>query len=101
MVRHLVMWKLKPFAEGRQAPENAQIAKEKLSALKNQIETIRDLQVNLNIEGCPYSNFDLILEVLFDDFKGLVHYQEHPLHLEAAGFVRKVVESRACVDYEI
>lgn len=101
MVRHIVMWKLLPSAEGRPALENAVLIKERLSALKGKVPSIREIQVHLTIEGCPFSNFDLVLEVLFGDFKGLEEYQQHPEHLEVAGFVRKVVESRACVDYEI
>ncbi|MDD4031919.1 MAG: Dabb family protein [Bacteroidales bacterium] len=101
MVRHLVMWKLLPSAEGNQSHQNAAIIREKLLSLNDKIPVIRDLKVNLALEGCPYSNFDLLLEVLFDDYKGLETYQQHPEHLAVGGFVRKVTESRACVDYEI
>jgi hypothetical protein len=37
----------------------------------------------------------------FTDIDALNSYQKHPLHLEAAGFIGKVREDRAVVDYEV
>ena len=41
----------------------------------------------------------MMLDSRFEDADALAGYQKNPLHLEAAGFVRSVVEERLCLDY--
>ena len=97
MVRHLVLWKLKdcPQKEKRQ---NARQIKDKLEALRGKIEGLLDLTVFIHLT--PESDADVLLDSSFDSFDSLKGYQNNPLHLEAAGFVRSVVAGRHCADFE-
>ena len=47
----------------------------------------------------PTSTADMMLDSVFTDADALAAYQKNPKHLEAAGFVRSVVEARLCLDF--
>ena len=98
MIKHIVMWKLKDFSEGRSKAENMQIIKNKLEALKGKVAGLEKLEVGLNISGSETS-FDLVLYSEFSDEQALQAYQTHPEHLVVREFVGKVREKRAVVDY--
>ena len=100
MVTHIVMWKLKDEAEGNNKEENAKIIKQKLEALPEKIETLKSIEVGRNFNSSDMA-YDVALYSVFEDREGLDIYQNHPAHLEAAGFVRSVVQGRVVVDYEV
>lgn len=96
MIKHIVMFKL----EENGKVENLENAKLMLQNFKNEIPTIKKIQIVTNAEGTPDSNCDLAIICDFDDVDGLNVYQKHPTHLEFAKFITSVRESRACIDYE-
>lgn len=100
MIHHVVMWKLKDSAEGKNKSENALIIKQKLEDLADVIPQIESIHVGINIEN-KYSNFDLVLDSYFNSMEDLLAYQVHPKHNEIADFIGKVREERSCVDYEL
>lgn len=51
MLKHIVMWKLKEFAEGKTKAENALIMKESLERLVGIVPEIISLQVGINEKG--------------------------------------------------
>ena len=99
MIKHIVMWKLKDFSEGRSKAENIQIMKSMLEALNGKIPGLEMLEVGLNINTSDMG-FDLVLYSEFKDEKALETYQNHPEHLIVREFVGKVREKRAVADYE-
>lgn len=101
MIRHVVMFEFLNEAEGRTATQNAVIAKDKLLALKDKVEVIRNIEVGINDGEADDSNYTLCLTVDVESFEDLNAYQSHPEHLEAAAFIGRVRLSRACVDYEM
>lgn len=100
MIKHIVMWKLKDSAEGRDKLENARIIKEEVESLKNEISEIIDIEVGINIVDDAQS-YDIVLYSTFASPEDLDKYQKHPSHVKAAGYIGKVRESRVVVDYEI
>ena len=48
MLKHIVMWKLKEFSEGKTKVENAIIMKESLERLVGIVPEIKSLQVGSN-----------------------------------------------------
>ena len=100
MIKHIVCWKIKEQAEGRNRDENLAIFKEKLLALKGLVPGIRHLEVGINAKEAPEDNWDIILITAFDTFKDLDAYQGHPEHLKVVEFVKQVRELRSCVDFE-
>lgn len=100
MLRHVVMWKLKNFAEGHSRPENAALIREKLESLPEKIPEIIRLEVGFDIVRSEGS-YDLVLIGDFDDISQLERYQRHPEHVKVAEFVARVRESRTVVDFEV
>ena len=97
MVRHIILWKLKEtMTDGEKAAARAE-AKRRLEALNGQIEGLISLTVIT--DRLPSSTADMMLDSSFTDAEALAGYQGNPKHLEAAGYVRSVVESRLCLDF--
>ena len=99
MIKHIVLWKLKPGAEVGFVEENAAFMKEKLEGLAGKIPEIITIQVQLNtlkIDG----NYDVSLTAEFESEEAMRIYQKHPLHEKIAVYVRKITESRAAIDFE-
>ena len=99
MLKHVVMWKLKDFAEGASRQENARKMKSELEGLKRKIGEIQSIEVGININDSADS-YDAVLYSEFDGREGLNAYLNHPAHLKAADFIGKVRLERKVVDYE-
>lgn len=97
MVRHIVAWNYKDGFTESESKENAQKVKEELEALKDIVDGIIELKVNINILSS--GNRDIVLNSLFEDKKALDAYQIHPDHVRVSSFVGTVVQNRTCIDY--
>lgn len=60
MLKHIVMWKLKEFAEGKTKAENALIMKESLERLVGIVPEIISLQVIVFQKVCKSFLFSLL-----------------------------------------
>ncbi|GFR36184.1 Dabb family protein [Thermobrachium celere] len=100
MIKHIVMWKLKDFAEGKNKLENARIIKERVEGLKDKIKEIRYIEIGINSFNDPQA-YDVVLISEFENYSDLESYQNHPEHVKVAEFISKVREARVVVDYEI
>lgn len=97
-IRHVVSWKLATTEESERAEQAARI-KQGLESLPAVIPELRSLQVGVDV--VRGDNFDLVLVSDFDSVDDIRAYQEHPAHLEVAGYIRSVVASRSAVDFEV
>lgn len=100
MMKHIVLWKLKPEAEGKTAAENALIIRERLEGLFGKIPEIRSIRVDLNMPDMP-GNYDLALTAEFESPAAMSAYQKNPLHEDVAAYVQKAVSERAAIDIEV
>jgi hypothetical protein len=91
MIKHIVMFKLKEWAEGRDKAAN-------IKALPAQIEEIKFFEVGINFIEASVA-YDLVLVSEFESKEALYRYQKHAEHLKVAEFVGKACESRIVVDY--
>lgn len=98
MVKHIILWKMKDSYTAEEKAACAAEAKSRLEALNGQIPGLRSLVVQTT--ALPSSNADMMLDSEFDDAASLAGYQVHPLHVAAATYVRSIVETRLCLDYE-
>ena len=64
MVRHIVMFKLKPFETPAEKTAKLQEIKTQLEALKDKIDVLRMIRVDFNIN--PAETWDLILTTELD-----------------------------------
>jgi hypothetical protein len=99
MLKHIVMWKLKNFAEGAGKTENGRIIKSKLEGLKNTIKEIMFIEVGINVTDSGDA-YDIVLYSEFKDIDDLKVYQNNPEHLRVGDFIGKVRLERKVVDYE-
>lgn len=100
MIKHIVVWKLKDFAEGADKTRNAQIVKAELESLKKKIPQIKQLEVGINIIPSDAA-FDVSLYSAFKNEKDLDLYQKHPEHVKVASIITKLRESRVVIDYKV
>jgi hypothetical protein len=98
MIKHIVMFKLKEWAEGSDKAANIRALKANLEALPAQIEEIRFFEVGINFIEASVA-YDLVLVSEFESKEALYSYQKHPEHIRVADFVGKAAESRIVVDY--
>jgi len=97
MIKHIILWKLKEsFTDEEKAAARAE-AKKRLESLNGKIDGLIELKVIT--DRLPSSNADMMLDSTFESIEALNGYQINPLHVEAAGYVCSVVESRLCLDF--
>ena len=99
MIKHIVFWKLKDFAEGVTKEQNALKVKAMLEDMRGKIPGMTVLEVGLNFETSDAAS-DVSLYTEFDNRESLAVYQNHPLHMKIKEFLLKVRTERRVVDYE-
>ena len=102
MIKHIVMWKFKSFAQGRTKKENIELVRSMLTDLSgsSDFEMIKSFEFHTNA-NMKEGMYDALIEMTFDSFDDLDKYRNHPKHRALSAYVSLVRESRAAVDYEI
>jgi len=100
MIKHIVMWRLKEFANGVNKEENARKLKSHLESLKSKIKEIKRIEVGINIKSSDAAS-DVVLYSEFDSMDDLEAYQRHPEHMKVVDFVNEVRLERRVVDYKV
>ncbi len=97
MVKHIILWKLKP--------EHNTISVK--TGIKNGLEGLAGkipglVEISVQTCGLPSSNADVMLYSVFSDENALKQYATHPEHVFVADtFVRPFTETRMCLDFEV
>jgi len=97
MLRHIVMWKYKEGLTDAENEMNAEKIKNGLEALKNSIDEIVEIKVNIN--ALSTSNMDIVLDSLFESEKAMATYKIHPEHKKMSEFISSVLQNRTVIDY--
>ncbi len=100
MIRHIVVWKLQPFAEGRTAAENAAEIKRRLEALEGLVPGLLRLEVGIDFSRTSASA-DVALYSEFADRQALDAYMAHPDHVAVAESTVALRIDRTMCDYEV
>ncbi len=101
MIRHVVMFKFLPEADGRTKEENVKETASRLRALPALIPEILHSEVHIGAEGANPANCDLLLISDFESLDTLATYINHPAHRAIGAFMRPLRESRAAVDFTL
>ncbi len=101
MIEHIVMFRFLEEADGRSKEENIQMAVELANKLLCQVECMKSFRVVTNDKAADETNYDFALICDFNNMEELDAYQNHPKHVEFGQFIKKVRESRACIDFAI
>ncbi len=101
MVKHIILWTLRPELSEEEKIVVKQGIKEGLEGLVGIVPGL--LEVKVHIDGrLESSNADVLLESLLESEEALKGYSQHPAHLAVAnGKVRPYTSSRSCLDFEI
>lgn len=99
MVKHIVIWKQDDRFTQEEKLSNGQKIKENLEGLIDIIPGIISIKVITDLLPTGSDGDDLVLESVFADEEALTNYQNHPEHIKAATFIKSVVKSRKCIDY--
>jgi hypothetical protein len=101
MIKHIVMWKLKEFAEGASKSENAGKLKTRLEALPSLIKELKAVEVGINCIPSEAA-YDVVWYSEFENKEALFAYQKHPEHQRLISeFLDKVRIDKKVVDYEV
>ena len=100
MIKHIVMWRLKEFANGVNKEENTRKLKSHLESLKSKIKEIKRIEVGINIKSSDAAS-DVVLYSEFDSMDDLEAYQRHPEHMKVVDFVNEIRLERRVVDYKV
>ena len=98
MVKHIVMWKLKEYANGDNKKVNAIKIKKMLESLQEKVPGAYKMEVGINYNPGGY---DVVLYSEFNDHDALEGYQVHPEHIKVQEFVRQVISDRVVADYMV
>jgi Stress responsive A/B Barrel Domain. len=99
MIKHIVLWKLKDFAEGATKQQNALKIKAMLEDMLGKIPGMLKLEVGLNFEKSSDAA-DISLYTEFESREALDAYQIHPAHMPAKKIIPLVRMERRVADYE-
>lgn len=94
MLVHIVMFQFKE--ENKEA--NLARVKTMLEALPSKIDTLRSMEVGIDVSRSERS-FDMVLVSTFDDQAGLDVYAPHPAHQEVFSVIKEVTLLSKVVDY--
>lgn len=97
MVKHIILWKLKPEHNNTSVKEGIKTG---LEGLLGKIPGL----VEIKVQNCGLasSNADVMLYSVFSDENALKEYSVHPEHVYVAdNFVRPFTETRMCLDFEV
>lgn len=96
MVKHIILWKLKPEHNNAEVKNGIKIALEGLLGVVPGL-----LEISVQTECLPTSNADVMLYSVLESEEALKAYAVHPAHVAAAdNFVRPFTETRSCIDFE-
>ena len=101
MIKHIILWTLKPeLSEEEKATVKAGI-KQGLEGLVGKVPGLIDVKVQ-TAGRLASSTADLMLDCTLEDEAALKVYAQHPEHLAVANTkVRPFTAQRACLDYEV
>ena len=97
MVKHIVAWNWAEHLIEEERLQSGQIMKRELENLINLIPGI--ISIKLYTKPLASSDFDLLLDSVFESEEALMAYQVHPEHVRVgSNYVKPVVCNRKCID---
>lgn len=98
MIKHIVMWKIKEFAEGNDRETNIAIAKQKLTDLCQKLPLVKSFEYGRGYKTGEM-DYDVALTMTFESKQDLQDYLDHPDHKVISAFISKIRNERAAADY--
>ncbi|MGI9392182.1 MAG: Dabb family protein [Parvibaculales bacterium] len=99
MYTHLVLWKLKDQADGKNRAELAEEIKRRLDALPAIIKEAKQYDVGINIGNYGASFYDVGLISVFENEEDFKKYCQYPQHDEVVAYIQSVTTDEQIVDF--
>lgn len=99
MIRHIVLFKMKPFPDAASRLSKLSEIKVALEDLTQKVPELLRAEAGINMN--PAEDYDLSLTCDVNSMDDLEVYANHPDHVAVKHIIREVLEARACVDYEV
>lgn len=96
MIRHVVMFKLKPGVSPARRDEWLEMSRR----VHAEIDIVRAYNIGVDLLRLPRS-YDVAVVADFDSLEDVRAYAEHPLHLSAVELSRELSERIVSVDFEV
>lgn len=96
MIRHVVMFKLKPGVSPAQREEWLEMSRR----VHAEIDIVRTYSIGVDLLRLPRS-YDVAVVADFDSLEDVRAYADHPLHLSAVELSRELSEHIVSVDFEV
>lgn len=100
MIRHVVWWTLKKYAEGRSDAENARYI-EQASAMLRGMPNVLSIEVSAKVQPSATVPAQVVLMSSHKDMADLEAYKANPVHMQFAEKISAVSDSRNCIDYAV
>ncbi len=101
MVKHIILWTLKPELSEEEKLTVKNGIKQGLEGLVGKVPGLIDAKVNI-YGRLDSSNADVMLDSTLESPEALKAYAQHPEHVAVANNkVRPYTVSRTCLDFEI
>ena len=97
MISHVVCFKMKPYAQGKQMKENLITLKEKLENLKASIPLVKAL----GVEFTDKKDYEAVAVMIFDSQEDLDSYEVNPIHLKVKDYISEVCIEMNVINSEI
>lgn len=99
MIKHIAMFKFKPFESAKEKENYYLRLKEAFDGLEERIPEIKFLQIGFD-ELHSDASFDFVVNVDIENIDTLPVYANHPEHVKAASVVKEMAADRKVIDYE-
>ncbi|MCQ2966526.1 MAG: Dabb family protein [Alphaproteobacteria bacterium] len=100
MIKHIILWTLKPEYTAEQKEEIKKNIQLHLEELKDKIPGLLDISIQTD-NILPSSNADIMLDSSFESEEALKGYAVHPVHVAVANtYVCPYTAIRSCLDFE-
>lgn len=100
MVKHVILWTLKPELSDSEKAKIKEHIKLALEGLMGKIAGLKEIRVHIN--PLRSSNAEIMLDSLFDSEEALNAYSANSLHVAVANkYVRPYTQTRNCIDYTV
>lgn len=100
MIKHVLMLKLKDFAEGADKATNRARVKTLLEGCRGLVPGMGAFEVGLATSGLE-ATCDVVLYSEFASKAALDAYQNHPEHVAIKPLIQALRQERHCLDYEV
>ena len=97
MLRHIIIWKLRPELSEAERREAAQSIRDSLEALPAVIDGLEALTVRTS--PLATSDGDLMLDAVLRDEAALEYYRDHPAHRACIPAIRAATCERLVFDF--